>query len=77
MERCQASLKTDDWHNIRCSNIAKVQRDGKSYCGIHDPVRLEAIRTANDAKRIRCPNGHTRHAVWWAYCPICGQKYQI
>ena len=27
-----------------CSRRAKVERDGKHYCGVHDPERLKAKR---------------------------------
>jgi hypothetical protein len=27
-----------------CPNNAKVERDGKPYCGIHDPERLAGVR---------------------------------
>lgn len=27
-----------------CPNSAKVERDGKPYCGVHDPERLAGIR---------------------------------
>ena len=33
----------------QCRNRAKVERDGKPYCGIHDPERVAARRRAQDA----------------------------
>lgn len=33
-----------------CGKKAKVERDGKNYCGTHDPVRLKQIRAANTEK---------------------------
>lgn len=31
-------------HMHRCSNAAKAERDGKSYCNTHDPVRVKERR---------------------------------
>jgi hypothetical protein len=33
-----------------CGKTAKAERDGKWYCGIHDPVRLKAIRDKTYAR---------------------------
>jgi uncharacterized Zn finger protein (UPF0148 family) len=39
----------------RCEINAKVERDGKWYCGIHDPVAVKAKRDAQEAKwRAEC-----------------------
>lgn len=35
------------WSDVHCSKNAKVERDGRHYCGIHDPVRIKE----RDAKR--------------------------
>jgi len=35
---------------VVCSNPAKAEREGKLYCGIHDPVRLKAKKDAQYAK---------------------------
>lgn len=32
---------------LRCGNTVKVERDGKWYCGVHDPV----AKKARDEKR--------------------------
>ena len=37
----------------KCSTRAKVERDGKWYCGIHDPVRVAAKRAERDAEYAR------------------------
>lgn len=37
-------------HFYRCSNLAKVQRDGKWYCGIHDPEAIRRKQERRDAK---------------------------
>ena len=33
-----------------CGNKGKVQRDGKWYCGTHDPQKVVARRLKNEAK---------------------------
>lgn len=46
--RCSASAWTNGiYGSSPCSKAAKVERDGKSYCTIHDPER----RKAKDAER--------------------------
>ncbi len=37
-------------HHQRCQNRAKVCRDGKDYCGIHDPLRVKDRRAKQEAK---------------------------
>lgn len=39
------------WHSRPCSRKAKVERDGRFYCGIHDPVRIKRIDTAKWDRR--------------------------
>lgn len=36
-----------------CGKPAKVERNGRWYCGIHDPVKLAAKRAERDAKYER------------------------
>ena len=36
-----------------CSNTAKVNRDGKWYCTIHDPARLEELRKKKSEQLAR------------------------
>ncbi|MCK9524330.1 MAG: hypothetical protein M0R49_00160 [Limnochordia bacterium] len=31
----------DGWHSHPCGNKASVEREGKFYCKVHDPVRIE------------------------------------
>lgn len=47
---CSKSVWYAGYHTFPCTNPGKVQRDGKWYCGIHDPVRLEARRAERVAK---------------------------
>ena len=53
---CEASLLGGSvWsrHTYACGKTAKVERDGKWYCGIHDPVRVAAKRAERDAEYAR------------------------
>ena len=36
-----------------CKNAAKVERDGKFYCGVHNPARRETRSAEWSAKRKR------------------------
>ncbi len=38
------------YHHYPCGKTAKVQRDGKWYCGTHDPERLEKKRAERNAR---------------------------
>ena len=38
------------WGWYKCPNRAKVERDGKFYCGAHDPERIRAKNDALSAK---------------------------
>lgn len=45
-----------------CSKLAKVERKGKSYCTIHDPVRVQARRDKSDAEfRAKSDKESARH----------------
>ncbi len=50
--RCSATVPTAGMmmHYHNCLNKAKVTRDGKPYCAIHDPIRLSA-RTKERQKK--------------------------
>lgn len=43
-----------------CGKLAKVERDGKPYCGTHDPVRVAEKRAARDAEWEREQAAHDR-----------------
>jgi hypothetical protein len=41
-ERCMETIYRGPWdHSSRCSRKGKVERDGKRYCGQHDPVAVK------------------------------------
>jgi hypothetical protein len=44
-DKCSESVY-NNWHFYPCNNKGKVQRDGKWYCGVHDPI-AKAERAAN------------------------------
>ena len=45
---CCGSTWTSRWIN-HCHNKGKVERDGKWYCGIHDPVAVKKKRDERNA----------------------------
>lgn len=48
---CQALIRSGSvWsrHNYLCGKRAKVERNGKHYCGTHDPQRLDSRRIARE-----------------------------
>lgn len=51
-EKCSATVHSGGWgmNSYRCSKNWKVRRDGKRYCTIHDPVRVEERRRTREAK---------------------------
>lgn len=55
-ERCDRQIMSQgEFHIHQCTRRAKIERDGKSYCGLHDPVVVAAKDKARKAKR---------HAEW-------------
>lgn len=38
-ERCIDTVHQGNWHSSRCMKRGKVQREGKWFCTVHDPVR--------------------------------------
>jgi uncharacterized Zn finger protein (UPF0148 family) len=47
--RCCEKI-SDTYGFQQCRNPAKVERDGKLYCGVHNPVRVDARRAEADRK---------------------------
>lgn len=45
-QRC--CVKVGEWLRYTCSKTGKVERDGKWYCGTHDPIAVKA----RDDKRM-------------------------
>jgi len=51
---CQGVSPSDPWSRsmpTECGKRAKAERDGKWYCGIHDPVRVQERRKAEQEKQ--------------------------
>jgi len=49
--RCCAMVGTGGpWSRYRCTKAGKVEVNGKLYCGIHNPIRLQAIREETDKR---------------------------
>jgi uncharacterized Zn finger protein (UPF0148 family) len=55
---CCASVSpgTYSFRHSKCSKTAKYERDGKWYCGTHDPV---AVKAKDDAR-------HDKRRIEWA-----------
>lgn len=47
--QCEATI-WNDFHDYRCPYNGKVERDGKWYCGTHDPVAKAARDKAREEK---------------------------
>lgn len=50
-QKCCARVYGGGYRGHMCGNTAKVEVDGKFYCGVHDPIRLKAISDKKDAER--------------------------
>ena len=61
----------------QCSKKATVEREGKYYCTIHDPVRVEKKEKERSAKYHEkdCRKCHTHiYYDFYRFCPHCGTK---
>ena len=47
---CSEQVYGTAWGGSRCSRKMKVMRNGKPYCGQHDPEKVTAVRAAAEAK---------------------------
>ena len=47
---CSEQVYGTAWGGSRCSRKMKVMRNGKPYCGQHDPEKVTAKNTARNAK---------------------------
>ena len=60
MNRCEVALmRRGEWHSRPCGKPAKVQVDGRWYCGIHDPVK-QAERDAEATRKWEVRNAAFR-----------------
>ena len=79
MTQCSARVDFDAWRTGQCSRNAIIDRDGKSYCKIHDPEYIKQKDAKRQAKyesgNCRKCGGHPK--PWWAYCPYCGTKLGV
>jgi len=75
--KCSATIWIDVWQKGQCSKNAVIERDGKSYCKIHDPKYIEAKHKKRQAKYAandctKC--GFHFYYASYQYCPLCGTK---
>jgi hypothetical protein len=48
---CSEITRSTQWtYRSTCRNRAKVEVDGKPYCGIHDPAKVKARRAESNRK---------------------------
>lgn len=47
---CATKWPNGSYRGVKCHNPAKVERDGKHYCGVHDPVAIKEKQQAKNAK---------------------------
>ncbi len=69
--RCCAS-RWDTYGKHECPNRSKVERDGKGYCGVHDPVAVKRridVRVAN--YRARAEESDERYRRIFAEHAAC------
>lgn len=64
---CGQVYVPQSFHSFRpCDKSAKIERNGKWYCGLHDPEAKKARRAANDAKYSE--KSKKNHAAWVLQC---------
>lgn len=70
-ERCQGYVWIG-FESAECSYRASIERNGKRYCHIHDPVRIKARRDAASARYQAQTDARiavdTRHNLEHAAC---------
>lgn len=74
--QCSAIISIDNWHTAHCSKPAKIERDGKWFCGIHDPEYIKVKESKREVKYEagNCKGcGHHFYESWHRYCPLCGR----
>lgn len=69
MKRCEAK-RWDGWHWVHCRNYSKVEREGKHYCHVHDPVEVKARKEKRDVARQEKAEAHAKtQVVLMGYSP--------
>jgi uncharacterized Zn finger protein (UPF0148 family) len=51
--------RVGDWLGHACGKNAKYERDGKWYCGMHDPVAIKTKREAKNAEYAEAYNARS------------------
>ena len=79
MEKKQCSetvWNQDAWKVFPCRKNAKVVRDGKNFCTIHDPEYIKAKDEKREQKyrKSACLKCEYHLEDWYKYCPYCGTK---
>ena len=54
----------DPWHSHPCAKKGTVERNGKPYCGVHDPQKVAARQATRNAEYLAARGG--QDAKWKA-----------
>lgn len=46
---CEATIFSQ-WSSHKCGKVARMEHEGKHYCGIHDPVKRKEKQAERDRK---------------------------
>ncbi len=81
--KCCVKVSPNDrygsFHPHQCDNPPKVERDGKTYCTIHDPEYIKAKEEIRQSKlnARSCPCGYGfygNEGRRFSFCPMCGTR---
>jgi len=70
IQQCEAEV-WNGWNKYRCSKNAKVERNGKHYCTIHDPERA---RKKAELERIKDEKRRESNDYLYASERYCKKK---
>lgn len=71
-QKCSAAVYDSlAWRSKLCGKPGKVEHEGKWYCGVHNPARLQAIRDKTEQKyrersEAACKRFERKAAEHWA-----------
>jgi len=76
---CEKIYDKLNWNGYQCSKKAIVERNGKSYCKVHDPeyIKTKDRKREEKYRKESCKCGHHFAYGWYEYCPICGLKREF
>lgn len=77
--QCSATVPEGLWSSHQCSKKAKVNREGRLYCTIHDPEYIKKKDEKEEEKWREmyckeCKEYIGRFIKEYNFCPKCGIK---